>query len=280
MQTFFIRHLVPFVYEDAITLKIPQMKKYILSIILACCSVAAVNAQETDIDDYDFHTESRVKSKGNWFPNIQGLKLKFGSALNNDDYSVFSNQLNESYSIESSHMTRGVGFELWLMKGLGFEYGSSKLKETTYSSLTENLTITSNWNTFGLHKTLFYKKKFLSSIAVAYVNRNTSYFLSNANPVNPLDIFSGNYNSTKVSESRSDIAVSLSLNYTIIGKRLEGFTLFLKPSYVLPIGDSEFNSLGSNLLGVQSNQNLYLTVDFGLSIGLLKKRRSGRGIRF
>ena len=256
------------------------MKKHILLIILACCSVAVVNAQETDIDDYDFHTESRGKSKGNWFPNIQGLKLKYGSELNNDDYSVFSNQLNESYSIESSHMTRGVGFELWLAKGLGFEYGSSKLKETTYSSLNENLTIAANWNSFGLHKALYYKKKFLSSMAVAYVNRNTNYFLSNSNPVNLRDIFSGNYNSSKVSESRSELAVSLSLNYTIIGKRLEGFTLFLKPSYVLPIGDSEFNSLGSNLVGVQSNHNPYLTVDFGLSLGLLKKRRSGRGIRF
>ena len=256
------------------------MKKHILLIALLISSAAIVNAQETDIDDYDFHTELRGKSKGNWFPNVQGLKLKYGNAFNNDDYSVFSNQLSESHNLESSHFTKAFGLELWVMKGFGFEYGSNRLKETTYSSLNENLSISSNWNTFAIHKALLYQKKFLSSIGVAYMNRNTSFFLSDANPVNPTDIFSGNYNSTKISEIRSEIGISLAFNYTVVGKRLEGFTFYLKPSLVLPIGESDFDSLGNNLVGVQSNQNPYLTVDFGLGLGVMKRRRLDRGLRF
>lgn len=251
------------------------MKKIFISSLFMFLSVIALNAQETDIDDYDFHSESREKSSGNLFPRIKGAKVSYGLNYSQHDYSTFENQYTTDFSVNAFHPASGFNVELWT-RPIGFSYRRFQMSEMTYVGAGENFTLSGSITSFGLTKALYYqKKKFFSAIEVSYQMRKLDYFISNSTISNSQTIFTGTYNSSRIVETRTELKLSLLNHLTLpkFGKKLQGISLNINPSINIPFGESSFESLGVNLNDVRSNQDPYFSLDVSLGVSFLRKKR-------
>lgn len=251
------------------------MKKIFISTYIIILSVVTLNAQEPDIDDYDFHSESRENTNGNFLPRIKGAKVSYGVNYSLLDFSTYANQYSTVFGVNSLHNASGLGLELWT-KPIGFAYRRFQLSEVTYLGVGENLTLNGEISSIGLMKALYYKRKrFFTALELSYQTSKFEYFVSNSTVSNAQNLFSGTYNSSRITERRTELRIALLNHLTIpkIGRKLQGIALNVNPIFNIPLQASSFESLGVNLSDIESSQNPYFSMDVSLAISFLKKRR-------
>ena len=218
------------------------MNKLQLLIFLIISISFSSQAQEFDIDDFEFHGSSKKKGlsyKKGWLGKANGLLLYGKGSLRTFDLSHIDTQLDEV--MNPKYRAMNFGGSLWF-KGVGFGYdkGVYMGKTQEFSNGQESYSKGAS-SMFYIHKSLYVGKRMFMYASVGLGNQKIEFSLYDPSDLTVNNAFQVNDKlMTVLSYKSMNVNPEINFAYTLLGKRKSGLTLISSAGYNKAVGSGEW----------------------------------------